>query len=153
MSRQPPYPPPALLFLHGNTCHRPRFWCRRFLSVKGRRMALGLLSPPLVPLFGAPTRDPSKNREMGRALALRGCGSIMITNNQLIVGGSDRGDVWVEARGWESGWRDTVPSFGTTIQMMKKYIYEIHRCLWMAPDRQRLTQQPTKNRRPQQREL
>ncbi len=92
-------------------------------------MALGLLSPPLVPLFGAPKRDPSKNREMGRALALVGCGSIMITNNQPIVGGGDRGDVWVEARGWESVWGDTVPSFGATIHTMKKYIYEIHCCL------------------------
>ena len=28
---------------------------------------------------------------------------------------------------------DTVPSFGTTIQTMNKYIYEIHHCLWMDP--------------------
>jgi hypothetical protein len=27
---------------------------------------------------------------------------------------------------------DTVPSFGSTIQTMKKNIYETHRCLWMA---------------------
>ena len=74
-------------------------------------------------------------------------------NNQPIVGGSGRGDVWLEARGWESMWGDTVPSFGATVQMMKTYVYKIHRCLWMACDRQRLTQQPTKNRRPQQREV
>ena len=86
-------------------------------------MALGLLSPPFVPLFGSPIRDPSKNREMGRALALGGRGSIMITNNQPIVGGSGRGDVWVEARGWESVWGDTVPSFGATIQTIKIYIH------------------------------
>ena len=67
-------------------------------------MGLGLLSPPLVPLFGAPKRDPSKNREMGRALALGGQGSIMMTNNQLIVGRSGRGNVWVEGLGWESVW-------------------------------------------------
>ena len=85
-------------------------------------------------VLGAPKRDPSKNREMGRALALDGRGLIMITNNRPIVGGSGRGDVWVEVRGWESVWGDTVPSFGETIQTMKKYIYEIHRCLWMAPN-------------------
>ena len=67
-------------------------------------MALDLLSPPSVPLFGAQKRDPSKNREMGRALALGGRGSIMMTNNQPIVGGSGGGDVWVEVRGWESVW-------------------------------------------------
>jgi len=66
-------------------------------------------------LFGAPKRDPSKNREMGRALALGGHGSMMTNNNQLIVGGSGRADVWVEACGWESVWGDTVPSFGVTI--------------------------------------
>ena len=92
-------------------------------------MSADLLSPPLVPLFGAPKRDPSKNRGMGRALALGGRGSRMITNNQPIVGGSGRGDVWVEARGWESVWGDTVPSFGATIQTIKIYIYEMHRCL------------------------
>jgi hypothetical protein len=78
-------------------------------------MALGFLSPQLVPLFGLPKRDPSKNREMGRALALGGHGSMMTNNNQLIVGGSGRADVWVEACGWESVWGDTVPSFGVTI--------------------------------------
>ena len=35
--------------------------------------------------------------------------------------------------GW-SVWGDTVPSFGATIQTMKKNIYEIHWCLWMARD-------------------
>ena len=44
--------------IHGNTCHGPRFWSSRFLLVKGRRMASGLLSPPLVPLFWAPKSDP-----------------------------------------------------------------------------------------------
>jgi hypothetical protein len=71
-------------------------------------------------LFGAPKRDPSNNREMSRALDLGGRIWIMISNNQPIVGGSGRGDVWVEARGWESVWGDTVPSFGVTIQTMKK---------------------------------
>ena len=35
----------------------------------------------------------------------------------------------------------------------EKIFIEIHHCLWMAPDRQWLTQQPTKNMRPQQREV
>ena len=57
---------------------------------------------------------------MDRALALGGRGSMMICNNQLIVGGSGRGDVWVEARGWASVWGDIIPSFGATIHTMKK---------------------------------
>ena len=61
-------------------------------------MALGLLSPPLVPLFGAPKRDPSKNREMGRDLALGGRRSIMKNNNQLVVGVRGGIDVQEEAR-------------------------------------------------------
>ena len=105
-------------------------------------------------VWGAKKRQIKKQRD-GQGIGLRGGrGSILITNNQPIVGGSGRGDVWVEACGWESVWGDTIPSFGVTIQTMEKYIYEINRCLWMAPDQQqRLTQQPTKNRRPQQREV
>ena len=49
-------------------------------------MALGLLSLPLVSLFGVPKREPSKNREMGRNLALGGRRLIMKNNNQLVVG-------------------------------------------------------------------
>ena len=64
-------------------------------------------------------KRPIKNREMGRALALGGRRLILITNNQPIVSGSGWGDVWVEARGWESVWGDTVPSFGATIHTMK----------------------------------
>ena len=61
---------------------------------------------------------------MGRALALGGHGSIIITNNQPIVGGSGREDVWVEASGLESVWGATVPLFGVAIQTMKKiYVY------------------------------
>ena len=49
---------------------------------------------------------------------------ITITNNQPIVSGSGRGDVWVVERGWESMWGDTVPLFGATFHSMKKkYIY------------------------------
>ena len=39
---------------------------------KGGRVVSGLLSPPLVPLFGVPKRDPSKNREMDGALTFGG---------------------------------------------------------------------------------
>ncbi len=80
----------------------------------------GLHSPSSAPLFGAPKRDPSKNREMGGALALGGRRSMTVTNNQPIGGGSGRGYVWVEVRGWESAWGDTVPSFEATTQAMKK---------------------------------
>jgi len=58
-------------------------------------VALGLLSPPLVPLFGELKREPSKNREMVRALALGGRRQIMKNNNQLVVefrGGIDVGE-------------------------------------------------------------
>jgi hypothetical protein len=82
---------------------------------------------------------------------LGGRRSMTVTNNQPIGSRSGRGYVWVEARGWESAWGDTVPLFGATTQVMKKIIFKIHRCVWTAADRQRLTQQPTKNRRPQRR--
>ena len=61
-------------------------------------MVLGLLSPPLVTLFGAPKRDPSTNREMGRALALGGCRLIIKNNNQLVVEFRGGSDVREEAR-------------------------------------------------------
>ncbi len=80
----------------------------------------GLRLPLSAPLFGAPKRDPSKNREMGGALALGGRCSMTVTNNQPIGGGSGRGYVWVEACGRESAWGDTVPLFGATTQAMKK---------------------------------
>ncbi len=134
MSQPQPYPPPAFLYLHINTYHGPRFWCHRFLLVKGRRMVLGLLFLPLVPLFGAPKRDPSKNRETGGALALGGRHSRMKNNNQLVVSVRSGLDVGEEARWGKSVWGDTVPSFGATIQTMKKYIHEIHHCLRMAHD-------------------
>jgi hypothetical protein len=111
----------------------------------------GSRSPSSAPLFGAPTRDPLKNREMGGASALGGRCSMTVTNNQPIGGVSGRRYVWVEARRRESAWGDTVPSFGATTQAMKKIIYKIHRCLWTATDRQRLIQQPTENRLPRRR--
>jgi hypothetical protein len=49
------------------------------------------------PVWGANV-SPIINREEDRALALGGCQSINILNNQLLVGGSGRGDVRAEAR-------------------------------------------------------
>ena len=82
-------------------------------------------------LFGSPKRDASKKREKHGVSALSGRWWITITNNQPKDGGSGREDVWVEARGWESVWGDTVPLFGATFHTMKKYIYIIqHRPRW-----------------------
>ncbi len=79
-----------------------------------RRKWLGLGARWLVYLFGAPKRDASKNREMGGALDLGGLRLMMAYNNQPRIGGSDNGDVRVEARGRESAWGDTIPSFGAS---------------------------------------
>jgi hypothetical protein len=76
--------------------------------------------PLFVPLFGVPTQAPSKNREEGRALALGGRQSIKIPNNQLIVGGSGRGDVRAVARGGVSTWGDTIPLFGVANETTHK---------------------------------
>ena len=68
----------------------------------------------MVPLFGAPTPAPSKDREEHSALALGGCRSIKLSNNQPIAGGSDRGDVSVEAHVVVSVWGGFVPLFGAS---------------------------------------
>ena len=68
-----------------------------------------------LPVWVAKKRRIKKQRD-GQALALGGHQSMTITNNQQIVGGSGRGYVWVEARGWESVWGATVPSFGAAIK-------------------------------------
>jgi hypothetical protein len=79
-----------------------------------RRPWSSLAARWLVCLFGAPKRDTSKNREMGRALDLGGHRLMMGYNNQPRIGGSDNGDVRAEARGQESTRGDTVPSFGAS---------------------------------------
>ena len=71
-----------------------------------------------LPVWVAKKRRIKKQRD-GQTLALGGHRSIMITDNQPVVGGSGRGYVWVEALGWESVWGDTIPSFGTAVQTMK----------------------------------
>jgi hypothetical protein len=73
-----------------------------------------VLSPLLVPSFGAPKSNPSKNREKGGALALGGCRLMMANNNQLGVGGHGRRGVGEEARWAGSAWGDLVPSFGAS---------------------------------------
>ena len=64
---------------------------------------MGLLSPRLVPLDGAPNEDALKNKEGGGSLALGGCHLVLRCNNQLIVGSSDRRDErmrsWVRVNG------------------------------------------------------
>jgi len=79
-----------------------------------RRSWSDLAARWLVYLFGVPKRDASKNREMGGALDLGGCHLMMAYNNQPRIGRSDKGDVRAEARGRESAWGDTVPSFGVS---------------------------------------
>ena len=66
----------------------------------------------MVPLFGAPKRNPSKNREGGGVLALGGRRSIRTPNNQPKVGGSVRGDNRGEARWAESRGEGVGVSFG-----------------------------------------
>jgi hypothetical protein len=52
MSRCLPTPSGFVLYLHGNICHGPKSWCRSSPRVCCRRLAVGLLSPRLVPLVG-----------------------------------------------------------------------------------------------------
>ena len=67
-----------------------------------------------LPVWVDENRRIKKQRDW-QALALGGHQLMTITNNQQIVGGSGRGDVWVDLRGWESVWGATVPSFGAAI--------------------------------------
>ncbi len=71
------------------------------------------------PIWGA-NASPIKNREEGGALALGGCQSIKILNNQWIVGRSSRGDVRAEVHWWGSTWGDTIQLSGAANQMTKK---------------------------------
>ncbi len=51
---------------------------------------------------------------MDGALDLGGRRLMMAYTNQPRIGGSDNGDVRAEARGRESAWGDTIPSFGAS---------------------------------------
>jgi hypothetical protein len=77
-----------------------------------RRPWSGLAARWLVCLFGARKRFASKNSKMGGALDLGGRRLMMAYNNQPRIGGSDNGDVIVEAREQQSAWGGTVASFG-----------------------------------------
>ncbi len=101
MSRCLPTPSGFALYLHGNICHGPKSWCRGSPQVCCRHLAVGLLSPRLVPLVGMPNKDASKNREGDGSLALGGRRLVLKRNNQPIVGGSNRRDDGEDARpGW-----------------------------------------------------
>ena len=66
-----------------------------------------------LPVWGSEKRH-TKNREIGGAQDISGRRLMMAYNNQPRIGRSDNGDVSVEARGRESAWGDTVPSFGAS---------------------------------------
>ena len=97
----------------------------------------------MVPLFGALKRNPSNNREGGGVLALDGRRSINTPNNQPTVGGSDRGDVLVEAR-WAASDGDGVGvSFGASNRTIKKKLIKIRRGLrWPLIDKKTHNNQP-----------
>jgi len=64
-----------------------------------RLAALLAFSPFLVPSFGAPKCNPSKNRERGGISALGGRRlNILQRNNQLKVRDHGGGDIWEGAR-------------------------------------------------------
>jgi hypothetical protein len=65
---------------------------------------LGLHTRWLVPLLGINFEATSKNREIGRALALGGCHSINTYNNQMEVGIRGGGYIEEEARPGRNVW-------------------------------------------------
>ena len=79
----PLYPSVALaLSLHGNINYGPKSWCSCSLWAHTRLKLSVKLLPLLVPSFGLPKRNPSKNRERGGAMALGGRLLMMAYNNQ-----------------------------------------------------------------------
>jgi hypothetical protein len=102
----PPYPSAALaLSLHDNIRHGPKSWRRCSLWAHTRLAAAVALLPLMVPLFGAPKCNPSKNRERGGILALGGRRLNIRRNNQPKVrdhggGGYSGGHAtWTERMG------------------------------------------------------
>ncbi len=88
--------------------------------------------PQLVPLFGAPNRDPSKNREMEGELTLGGCCQVATHNNQPKVGGRGRRDVGEEVQAGSSEWWGHCPIvWGDNLSDEKRY--EIHCGLRQPP--------------------
>ena len=96
----------------------------------GVRFALSAISS----LVWDAKKRPIKKQRYGPGLGLRW----LLFNNEKQQSTSSRrprldgcrrgGALGLERMG------DTVPSLGVSIQTMKKYIYEIHRCLWMTGD-------------------
>jgi hypothetical protein len=104
MSRCLPTPSGFALYLHGNICHGPKSWCHGSPRVCCRLLAVGSLSPRLVPFVGTLNKDASKNRKGNGSLALGGRHLVLRCNNQPIVGGSNRRDDGEDARPGRSIW-------------------------------------------------
>jgi len=95
----PPYPPAAsALSLHGQASGATKSWRRRSPTPCAGRGPSGLGSLSLVPLFGALQRNPSKNREGGKVVALGGRRVVNRHNNQPKFGSDGRGDIGEGAR-------------------------------------------------------
>ena len=109
----PPYPSAALaLSLHDNIRHGPKSWRRCSLWAHTKLAASVALSPLLVPLFGVPKHNPSKNRERCGVSALGGRCSDIRRNNQPKVR-NHGGGVFERAPDLDGTCgSDTVPSFG-----------------------------------------
>jgi hypothetical protein len=101
----PPYPSAALaLSLHNNIRHGPKSWRRYSLWAHTRLAASVALSLLLVTSFGAPKRNPSKNRERGGVSALGGRRLNIQSNNQPKVRNHGGGDIWEGARPGQNVW-------------------------------------------------
>jgi hypothetical protein len=101
----PPYPSAALaLSLHDNICHGLKSWCRYSLWAHTRLAALVMLSLLMVPSFGAPKHNPSKNRERGGVAALGGRRLNIRRNNQPKVRDHGGGDIREGARPGRNVW-------------------------------------------------
>ncbi len=101
----PPCPSAALaLSLHDNIRNGPKSWRRCSLWAHTRLAASVALSLLLVPSFGAPKRNPLKNRERGRVLALGGRHMNIRSNNQPKVCNHSGGDIREGARPGRNMW-------------------------------------------------
>jgi hypothetical protein len=144
----PAYPSAALaLSLQGNILHGPKSWCHCSLWVRQWRDALGALLPLFYPLFGAPKRNPLKNRERDGILALGSHFLVGRNNNQLKDGIHSRRDIGEGAPpGWNVWGRCRAIVWGGKLSnkkiKIKKYIVALN-------GRQSIfqMQQPIKNTR------
>ena len=101
---------------------------------QGQAHGVGFALSAISSLVWGAKKRPIKKQRDGPGLGLR----LPLFNNETQQSTSSRRPRWDGCRrGGALGLErmgDTVPSFWVTIQTMKKYIYEIHRCLWMARD-------------------